>query len=159
KITELSSKLDGLKALVDKLPDAGKTKITELIKSHLGDVENEFAKLLWIPGAGDKIKPAVDGVMGKLAALGGLPAPKISDVSSELASTFSSITEALSGIKDAASAEAALPKLREINDKLSNTRDMMGGLSDTGKSTLNTLVRTALAKLREVADKVLAIAG
>src|SRR6516225_6306573 len=72
-ITALSGKLDGMKALMDKLPEAGKTKIMELIKSNLGEVENHFAKLMWIPGVGDKIKPAVDGVIEKLASVGGLP--------------------------------------------------------------------------------------
>jgi hypothetical protein len=159
KITELSGKLDGMKALIDKLPEAGKTKIMDLIRSNLGEVENHFTKLMWIPGVGDKIKPAVDGVIGKLASLGGLPVPQTSNVSSELAGTFSSMTEALSGIKDAASAEAALPKLREINDKLGDSKQMMAGLSDSGRSTLNALLQTALGKLKELADKVLAIAG
>jgi hypothetical protein len=158
-ITALSGKLDGMKALMDKLPEAGKTKIMELIKSNLGEVENHFAKLMWIPGVGDKIKPAVDGVIEKLASVGGLPVPQTSNVSSELAGTFSSMTEALSGIKDAASAEAALPKLREINDKLGASKQMMTGLSDSGKSTLNALLQTALGKLKELADKVLARAG
>ena len=158
-ITALSGKLDGMKALVDKMPEAGKTKIMELIKSNLGEVENHFAKLVWIPGVADKIKPAVDGVIGKLASLGGLPVPQTSNVSSELASTFSSITETLSGIKDAASAQAALPKLREINDKLSDSKQMVAGLSGSGRSTLNTLLQTALGKLKELADKVLAVAG
>jgi len=159
KITELNGKLDGMKALMDKLPEAGKTKIMELIKSNLGEVENHFAKLMWIPGVGDKIKPAMDGVIGKLASLGGVPVPQTSNVSSELAGTFSSMTETLGGIKDAASAEAALPKLREINDKLGVSKQMMAGLSDSGKSTLNSLLQTALGKLKELADKVLAMAG
>jgi hypothetical protein len=159
KINELGAKLDGMKAMVDKLPEAGKTQVMDLIKSKLGEVENQFAKLAWIPGVGDKIKPAMDDIIGKLASLGGVPVPQTANVSSALASTFSSMTETLGGIKDTASAEAALPKLREINDKLDASKNMMAGLSAGGRSTITTLLQTAISKLRELADKVLAIAG
>src|SRR5262249_43686789 len=112
KLKELDGKLDGMKALVDKLPDADKGKITDLIKASFGKVEDQFAKLLWIPGVGDKIKSTVDGIIGKLASLGNLPVPKLSQVSADLAGAFSSLTTSLTGIKDSASAEAALPALK-----------------------------------------------
>jgi hypothetical protein len=159
KLNDLSAKLDGMKALMDKMPEAAKAKMTALIQSNLGQIDDQFAKLLWVPGVGDKIKPAVDQIMGKLASLGGMAAPQASKVSSELAGTLSSLTDALTDIKDSASAEAALPKLKDINDKLDVSKEMMLGLSDTGKSTIRSLVQAALAKLKEVANKVVAIAG
>jgi len=46
KLRELDGKLDGLKALVDKLPDADRGKVADVIKASFGKVEDQFAKLL-----------------------------------------------------------------------------------------------------------------
>ena len=108
---------------------------------------------------GDKIKPTVDGIMGKLAALGGLPASKVSQVSADLAGTFSSLTAALTGIKDSASAEAALPKLKDISDRLDEAKSALGGLTESGRSTILAQAKLALGKLKELTDKVLAMSG
>jgi hypothetical protein len=159
KLKELDGKLDGMKALVDKLPAADKAKVTDLIKASFGKVEDQFAKLLWIPGVGDQIKPTVDGIMGKLAALGGLPVPKVSQVSGDLAGTFTSLTTTLAGIKDSVSAEAALPKLKDIGDKLDGAKSALEGLTEAGRSTILAQVKSALGMLKELADKVLAMAG
>jgi hypothetical protein len=159
KLTELGAKLDGMKALVDKLPAAEKAKITDLIKPGLAKLEDQFAKLQWMPGVGDKIQPAVDGVMNKLASLGDLPAPQLPRLSGDLAGVVSSLTESLSGIKDAASAEAVLPKLTEVSGKLDDTKASMDKLSAEGKTTMNSMLKSALAKLKELVDKVLALPG
>jgi hypothetical protein len=159
KVTELGAKLDAMKAQVDKLPSAEKAKITDLIKADLSKLEDQFAKLVWIPGVGDKIRPAVDGVLGKLASLGGLPVPKVSQVSADMAGTFSSLTSALAGIKDSASAEAALPKLKDIGDKLDGQKSALQGLPESGRSTILEQIKPALNKLKELVDKVLAMAG
>jgi hypothetical protein len=159
KLKEVDGKLDGMKALVDKLSDADRGKVTDLIKASFGKVEDQFAKLLWIPGVGDKIKSTVDGIMGKLAALGNLPVPKLSQVSAELAGAFSSLTAALTGIKDSASAEAALPTLRDISAKLDSAKSSLRGLTEDGRSTILAQAKLALGKLKDLTDKVLAMGG
>jgi hypothetical protein len=159
KLKEIGDKLDGMKAMVDKLPEAGKAKVTDLIKSNLNTIDDQIAKLQWIPGVGDKIKAAADEVQDKMASLGGLQVPQTSKVSSELAGMFSSMTDALTGIKDAASADAALPKLQEVKDKLDASKAMVAGLPESGKATINSLLKVAIGKLRELADKVVGIAG
>jgi hypothetical protein len=133
KLTELSGKLDAMKALVDRLPAADKGKIIDLIKPNLAKLEEQFAKLQWTPGVGDKVEPAVDGIMGKLASIGRLPTPQLPGLNGELASTFSSLKESLTNIKDSASGEAAMPKLTEISDKLDGAKASMDKLSDSGK--------------------------
>src|SRR5262249_1132573 len=95
KLTEVSGKSDAMTALADKLPAAGKGNITELIKASLGKLEDQFAKLQWMPGVGDKIGPAVEGVMGKLASLGGLPTPQLPQLNGDLATAVSSLTDSL----------------------------------------------------------------
>jgi hypothetical protein len=159
KLKEMGDKLDGMKALMDKLPEAGKTKITELIKSHLGSIDDQLAKLLWIPGVGDKIKPAVDQLMDKFAALGGLQAPQAANVSNQLAEIFSTATGTLTGIKDVASAEAALPRLKEINDQLDAAKTRLAELPERGRATVSSLLKAAIGRLKELADKVVSLAG
>jgi hypothetical protein len=159
KLEDLSGKLDGMKVALDKLPDADRAQITQLIKADIGKVDDQFAKLLWTPNVGEKIRPVVDDVMKKFASLGGMPVPQTAIVSEALASAVSSMSEVMTGIKDAASAETALPKLKAIDEKLDVSKNMMASLSEAGRSTISSLVRTAIAKLKEVADRVVAIAG
>jgi hypothetical protein len=97
--------------------------------------------------------------MNKLAALGGLPDSKVSHVSAEMAGAVSSLTASLSDIKDSASAEAMLPKLKDINDKLTGAKSAMEGLPEAGRTTILAQLKAALSKLKELADKVLTVAG
>lgn len=159
KLKELSTQLDGMKALVDKLPEAGKTKITDLIKTDLGKLDDQFAKLLWIPGVGDKIKGVVSDIMGKFAKLGGVAVPQVSQASGDLAGMVSSLTETLTGVKDADTAKAALPKLEDLDGKLAGMKTTMDKMGDAGKSTIRKLIDTALIELKKVVDRVLALAG
>jgi hypothetical protein len=159
KLRDLNAKLDGLKTQMDQLPAEGRAKIVDLIKSNLGKLENTFAKQLWVPGSSREIKPVMNDTLGKMAALAGVPMPKLPQISGDLAETFSTLTETMGGIKDAASAQASLPKLREIDSKLDDMKGSVDQLSSTGKSTLSSLIKVALAKLKEVVDRVLATAG
>ena len=85
--------------------------------------------------------------------------PDVTKFSTELTGTFGKLTEALTGVKDAASADAALPKLREVEGKLDGATTTMKELGDAGQTTIKTLVKTTLVKLKEIVDKVLAIPG
>lgn len=70
KIKNVGTTLDTVKALVDKLPDEGKMAISQLLKGKMGDLTALIEKVLGIPGVGEKIKPALDLVLGKLKGLG-----------------------------------------------------------------------------------------
>jgi hypothetical protein len=159
KLAELNTKLDGMKAEVERLPEAEKAKITDLIKPSLSKLQQQYAKLVWMPGVGDKVGPTLDQVTGKLAAMGGLPPPQLGKVSSELAGTVTSLTESLSGIKDAASAEKAMPSIQELGNKLDSAKAKMDTLSPDDKAIIRTPLKTALASLKELVDRVLLIAG
>jgi hypothetical protein len=78
---------------------------------------------------------------------------------STLTNTVKSLTNTLTGIKDAASAEAARPTLRELNGNLESARSAVDRLPEADKSSIQTLARSALDKLRGLVDKVLAMAG
>jgi hypothetical protein len=159
KLTEVSSKLDGIKAEADKLPAAEKAHIADAIKPSLDKLENQYAKLAWIPGVGDKIKPAVDGVMSKLASIAGLPTPEFPQLNGELAGVFSSLTNSLTGIKDAASAQAAVPKLKEMSGKLDDAKSTMEKLPADGKEAIRSMLKPALAQLKALTDKAVALPG
>jgi hypothetical protein len=86
-------------------------------------------------------------------------APDVTKFSTELTDTFSKLTEAFTRVKDAASAEAALPTLQDLEGKLDVAKTTMKELGDAGQTTIKTLVKSAQTKLKELVDKVLAIPG
>jgi len=85
--------------------------------------------------------------------------PDVTKFSTELTDTFSKLTEALTGVKDAASAEAALPKLQDLEGKLDVAKTTMKELGDAARTTIKTLVTSAQAKLKVLVDKVLSSPG
>jgi Bacterial protein of unknown function (DUF937) len=69
KLQGLDATLDRLKPLIDKLPDSAKTAIAEVQNKYLGQLKDLIAKVLAIPGVGEKLKPLVDGLVSKLSAI------------------------------------------------------------------------------------------
>src|SRR5262245_44150261 len=129
KIRELTNQFDGMKEMVGKLPEEGKAKVLELIRSNTGKLSDQFNRVLMIPGVGDKLRPALDGLADKVASIGGpslgqfqLPSVDVTSLGSRISGQFSSLTDALTSVKDAATAEAAIPKLQEINTQLDATK-------------------------------------
>src|SRR5262249_23645084 len=77
-------------------------------------------------------------------------------VGTDFSRTFSSLTDALSKVKDESSADQAIPKLQEIDSKLEETRGALDNLSAQGKATLRSIFKVPLEGLRALVDKVLA---
>jgi hypothetical protein len=166
KLKDLSGKLDGMKALIDKLPDADKAKITDLIKSNMDKLGDQFNRVLMIPGVTDKLRPALEKIVSEFASLGGLPADRfalpsveVTKLGSDLSGMLGSLTDTLTGVKDAASAEAALPKLTDLNGKLDDAKVSWDKLPEAGRTAINSALKSALASLKELVNKVLEIAG
>jgi hypothetical protein len=89
-----------------------------------------------------------------------LPAiPDVSVVTKDLTGIFTSATQTLGSIRDAASAQAALPKLTELNLKLDGIRDLFDKLPAAGQAALGQLVSKQFAPLQEQAAKILATPG
>jgi hypothetical protein len=61
-----SGTLDRLKPLLDKLPESAKTALSALQSKNLGPLKELVAKVLALPGVGDKLKPILDGLITKL---------------------------------------------------------------------------------------------
>jgi hypothetical protein len=85
--------------------------------------------------------------------------PDVTKLNTELTSIFGKVTEALNGIKDSASAEAAVPTLHDLEGKLDVAKTTMKGMADAGRNTIKTLVTSAQAELRVLIDKLLSIPG
>jgi hypothetical protein len=72
QLTELATKLDGMKALVNNLPSAGKTEVTNLIKANVDPLIGQLNRVLMIPGASDLLRPILERIAGSIAMLGGI---------------------------------------------------------------------------------------
>ncbi len=67
QLDETTSKLGGLAGLMEKLPEAARAPISGIISNGLPQIQGLIDKISAIPGVGPIIKPAVDGLMEKLA--------------------------------------------------------------------------------------------
>jgi hypothetical protein len=92
--------------------------------------------------------PAVESLV-----VGGL------DISKQVADSISSLRTTLGGITDAASAQAALPKLQEVMTQIDKVDGMIGQLSAEQRKSLAGLVNPLMPALNQLFDKVLAIPG
>jgi hypothetical protein len=68
KLTELPSKIDGLKSAWDKLNENAKTTVAKVTTDHLGKLRELINKVLGLAGVSDKLKPVLDSILTKLAA-------------------------------------------------------------------------------------------
>jgi hypothetical protein len=69
------------------------------------------------------------------------------------------VTSTLSGITDAASAEAALPKLDQLSTQIDGLKGLFGKLPAAARSTITKAVADSTGKLMELITKVSAIPG
>jgi hypothetical protein len=81
------------------------------------------------------------------------------NLANQINSSVGSLKTLLPGITDAASAEAALPKLREAASQLNEVSSRATQLSPEGKSTLAKLIVAATPTINQMCDKVLATPG
>jgi hypothetical protein len=81
------------------------------------------------------------------------------DVGKQLTGALDGLSTTLGGITDAATAQAALPKLQETVTAIDGISGLLEKLSPEQRSMLAGIVSAALPALKEVAAKVLAIPG
>jgi hypothetical protein len=85
--------------------------------------------------------------------------PSATQLTEELNTTFNSVRETFTSIKDAASAEAAAPKLEELSAKIDAIKTRMAQLPQTGRTTLQTVVQEQLNPIKERAQQALNAPG
>ena len=81
------------------------------------------------------------------------------NLANQINASVGSIRSVLPGITDAASAQAALPKLKEAVAQLNEVSSRAAQLSPEGKSTLVKLIVVATPTINQMCDKVLATPG
>ncbi|MGF6173260.1 DUF937 domain-containing protein [Ensifer sp. 4252] len=81
------------------------------------------------------------------------------DVGQQVKDGMASLQTTLTGITDAASATAALPKLEEVSGQLDKVSGVAGQLSAEQKAALTALITPMMPTLNGLFDKVLAIPG
>ncbi len=69
ELTDWTTKLDGYKAIWDKLNYTGKASVTKVTTDHLGKLKDLVANVLKIGGLSDQFKEVVNGLIARLAAL------------------------------------------------------------------------------------------
>jgi len=105
------------------------------------------------PPATTRTAPGTVGLAPTDLTVGGM------NLANQINSSVSSIGAVLPGITDAASAEAAVPKLKEAAAQLNEVSSRATQLSPEGKSILIKLVVAATPAINQMCDKVLATPG
>ena len=81
------------------------------------------------------------------------------DIGKQVSDSIGGLRTTLGGITDVASAQAALPRLRDATAQIDKVSGMMGQLSDGQRKVLAGLVNPVMSTLNQLFDKVLAIPG
>ncbi len=69
-LKDLAGILDGYKATADKLPEAGKATVKEMVGTNLGTLQPIIDTVLALPGVGDILRPIVEPMLKTLSSLG-----------------------------------------------------------------------------------------
>jgi len=81
------------------------------------------------------------------------------DIGKQVTDNITSLRTTLDGVTDAASAQTALPKLREVAAQIDKVDAMIGQLSPEQRKLLSGLVNPLMPTLNQLFDKVLSIPG
>jgi hypothetical protein len=81
------------------------------------------------------------------------------DLGKQVTDSITNLRTTLTGITDAASAQAALPKLREVTTQIDMVDGVVGQLSPEQRKVLAGMVNPLMPSLNQLFDKVLAIPG
>ena len=79
------------------------------------------------------------------------------DVSKQVTDSIANLRSTLGGVTDAASAEAALPKLRDITTQIDQVDDLIGRMTPEQRKLLAGIVSPLMPTLNQLFDRVLAI--
>ena len=81
------------------------------------------------------------------------------DLGKQVTDSLNTLRSTLTSVTDTASAEAALPKLREATSQIDKVSGMLGQLSDAQRKVIAGLVSPMISVLNQLFDKALAIPG
>jgi hypothetical protein len=97
--------------------------------------------------------------MSPLGATGAGSESSVSRFSKEATRVFNSASGVFAQIKDAASADTAVPQLQDINAKLGGLQSVLNDLPASTKSSAKDAIRPLAETLKQAAQRVLNIPG
>jgi hypothetical protein len=103
-------------------------------------------------------KPAEQVAQQGVTAVQGLTVGGL-DIGKQVTDSITNLRTTLAGITDAASAQAALPKLREVTTQIDKVDGLLAQLSPEQRKVLAGIVNPLMPSLNQLFDKVLAIPG
>src|SRR5262245_1551676 len=103
-------------------------------------------------------KPAEQVAQQGVTAVQGLTVGGL-DIGKQVTDSITNLRTMLAGITDAASAQAALPKLREVTTQIDKVDGLLAQLSPEQRKVLAGMVNPLMPSLNQLFDKVLAIPG
>lgn len=101
-------------------------------------------------GAGDLMGQAT-------AALSGVEGG--SEMLKQVTEMFGKVTSTLGTVKDADTANAAVPEISKLTEGFGGMTDMFGKMPDAAKSAVAGVFKSSLEQLKPIIDKVMAIPG
>ena len=111
------------------------------------------ALLLWLYAKPTQQVVQQGATTGQSLMVGGV------DLGKQVTDSLNTLRSTLTSVTDTASAEAALPKLREATSQIDKVSGMLGQLSDAQRKMLAGLVSPMVSVLNQLFDKALAIPG
>jgi hypothetical protein len=81
------------------------------------------------------------------------------DIAKQITNSVASVRTTLDGVSDVASAQAALPKLREATAQIDKTGSEVGQLSVDQRKLIAAVINPLMPTVNQLCDKVLAIPG
>ena len=103
-------------------------------------------------------RPAEQVTQQGMTAVQGLTVGGL-DIGKQVTDSITNLRTTLAGITDASSAQAALPKLREVTAQIDKVDGLLGQLSPEQRKVLAGVVNPLMPSLNQLFDRVLAIPG
>ena len=153
KLTELNLKIDSIRDVFDRLPEAAQVSLGQLIGKQFAPLQEQADKILATPGIDDQTKSMLDGITSKLAGL------NLAQVSKDATDIFATLTKTLNGLKDTGSVGAAAPQLQEVSAKLDDLKRIRAEMSQGGQTMLSKLVTSARGSIEPLIASVLQALG
>jgi hypothetical protein len=95
----------------------------------------------------------IDEITAKLAGL------NLAKVSADATGLVTELTKSLEGIKDQATAQAALPELENLSQRIDALSKVQHAMSPGGQSMLATIVSAARVRIEELVSAALKVLG
>ena len=153
KLEALDARIDGIRDVLDKLPPAGQAALGQLVGKEQTPIREQAAEIVAMPDVSDEVKLKLVDITSKLRGL------NLAQVSQDATGIFTTLTGTLSGFKDVASAEAALPRLQEVSGKLDDLKRVQTHMSPGGQSMLAKIIAAARGPLDRLIAQVLTTLG